>query len=60
MTEIRGRIEAVFREESGRIVASLIRFAGSFDLAEEALQEALASALPPGRIPAFPPIPAHG
>jgi RNA polymerase sigma-70 factor (ECF subfamily) len=43
--EIRARIDAVFREESGRILASLIRFAGSFDLAEEALQEALAAAL---------------
>jgi RNA polymerase sigma-70 factor (ECF subfamily) len=33
-------IEDVFRKESGRIVASLIRLSGSFDLAEEALQEA--------------------
>jgi RNA polymerase sigma-70 factor (ECF subfamily) len=39
------RVEQVFREESGRIVASLIRFSGSFDLAEEALQEAFAAAL---------------
>jgi RNA polymerase sigma-70 factor (ECF subfamily) len=45
MPDLRARIEAVFREESGRIVASLIRHAGSFDLAEEALQEALAAAL---------------
>jgi RNA polymerase sigma-70 factor, ECF subfamily len=37
--------EAVFREESGRIVASLIRLSGSFDLAEEAMQDAFASAL---------------
>ena len=37
--------ERVFREESGRIVASLIRISGSFDLAEEAMQEAFASAL---------------
>jgi RNA polymerase sigma-70 factor (ECF subfamily) len=37
--------EKVFREESGRIVASLIRMSGSFDLAEEAMQEAFASAL---------------
>ena len=37
--------EAVFREESGRIVASLIRISGSFDLAEEAMQDAFASAL---------------
>lgn len=37
--------EKVFRQESGRIVASLIRISGSFDLAEEAMQEAFASAL---------------
>jgi RNA polymerase sigma-70 factor, ECF subfamily len=37
--------EAVFREEGGRIVASLIRLSGSFDLAEEAMQDAFASAL---------------
>jgi RNA polymerase sigma-70 factor, ECF subfamily len=37
--------ETVFREESGRIMASLIRLSGSFDLAEEALQDAFASAL---------------
>jgi RNA polymerase sigma-70 factor (ECF subfamily) len=37
--------ERVFREESGRIVASLIRISGSFDLAEEAMQEAFAAAL---------------
>ncbi len=34
------RIEAVFREESGRIIAALIRISGSFDLAEEAMQDA--------------------
>jgi len=38
-------IESVFRQESGRIIATLIRIAGSFDLAEEAMQEAFASAL---------------
>lgn len=38
-------VESVFRQESGRIVATLIRIAGSFDLAEEAMQEAFASAL---------------
>jgi RNA polymerase sigma-70 factor (ECF subfamily) len=37
--------ETVFRQESGRIVASLIRLSGSFDLAEEAMQDAFASAL---------------
>jgi len=37
--------ESVFRQESGRIVATLIRISGSFDRAEEAMQEAFASAL---------------
>jgi RNA polymerase sigma-70 factor (ECF subfamily) len=37
--------EAVFRQQSGRIIATLIRISGSFDLAEEAVQEAFASAL---------------
>jgi RNA polymerase sigma-70 factor (ECF subfamily) len=37
--------EAVFREEHGRIIATLIRISGSFDRAEEAMQEAFASAL---------------
>ncbi len=45
MGDVSGGIEAVFREESGRIIASLIRFSGSFDLAEEALQEAFTVAL---------------
>src|SRR5262245_50534495 len=37
-------LERVFREEYGRIVATLIRLSGSFDLAEESLQEAFAVA----------------
>jgi len=37
--------ESVFRREHGRIIASLIRLCGSFDRAEEAMQEAFASAL---------------
>jgi RNA polymerase sigma-70 factor (ECF subfamily) len=47
----------VYRDEAGRIIATLIRLSGSFDLAEEALQEALASALetwPDRGIPANP------
>jgi RNA polymerase sigma-70 factor (ECF subfamily) len=57
MDEIRNTIEAVFRRESGRIIATLIRIAGNFDLAEEAMQEALAAALidwPKKGIPANP------
>ena len=38
-------IESVFRQESGRIIATLIRLSGSFDLAEEAMHEAFAAAL---------------
>lgn len=41
----RAAIERVFREESGRIMATLVRVLGSFDLAEESLQDALAEAL---------------
>ena len=43
--DFRSAAESVFRRESGRILASLIRISGSFDRAEEALQEAFASAL---------------
>lgn len=38
-------LERVFREEYGRIISGLIRVSGSFDLAEESLQEAFTSAL---------------
>jgi RNA polymerase sigma-70 factor, ECF subfamily len=38
-------VERTFREETGRIVAGLIRRSGSFDLAEEAVQDAFAAAL---------------
>ena len=37
-------LERVYREEYGRIIATLIRLSNSFDLAEEALQEAFISA----------------
>jgi RNA polymerase sigma-70 factor, ECF subfamily len=45
MIDLRSTIEAVFRNESGRIIAGLIRVSQSFDLAEEAMQDALAAAL---------------
>jgi RNA polymerase sigma-70 factor (ECF subfamily) len=38
-------VERVFRHEAGRVLATLIRLVGDFELAEEALQEALAAAL---------------
>jgi RNA polymerase sigma-70 factor (ECF subfamily) len=37
-------LEQVFRDEWGRVLASLIGFLGDFDLAEEAAQEAFTSA----------------
>ena len=38
-------IERVFRSESGRAVATLVRFFGDIDLAEEAVQDAFVVAL---------------
>ena len=37
-------LEQVFRDEWGRVLASLVGFLGDFDLAEEAAQEAFAIA----------------
>ncbi|HET9285373.1 MAG TPA: RNA polymerase sigma factor [Candidatus Angelobacter sp.] len=45
MDEIRSTIEQVFHQESGRIIATLIRIAGNFDRAEEAMQEAFTAAV---------------
>jgi RNA polymerase sigma-70 factor (ECF subfamily) len=38
-------IEKIFRDEAGRALATLIRLVGDFDLAEDALQDAVAIAL---------------
>src|SRR5215469_8914800 len=57
MADIQAAAESVFRQESGRIIAALIRMSGSFDRAEEAVQEAFASALaswPAGGVPDNP------
>jgi RNA polymerase sigma-70 factor, ECF subfamily len=54
----RAAIEAVFRSESGRIIAGLIRVSHSFDLAEEALQDAFASAIVNWRAEGIPENPA--
>lgn len=43
--QIRKLLDSVYREESGRILATLIRLLGDFDLAEEAMQDAFAAAL---------------
>ncbi|HEU0172961.1 MAG TPA: RNA polymerase sigma factor [Blastocatellia bacterium] len=50
-------IDAVYRSDWGRIVATLIRFFGDFDVAEEAAQEAFAAAVvqwPASGVPEFP------
>src|ERR1700745_1246021 len=38
-------IEALYRSESGRVLATLVRLLGDLDLAEEAMHEAFATAL---------------
>lgn len=43
--KVRERIDAIYRQESRRIFATLIRLVGDFDLAEEALHEAFAAAI---------------
>src|SRR5271165_3821668 len=45
MDDLKSTVESVFRRESGRIIAGLIRVSGSFDLAEEAMQDAFTAAL---------------
>ena len=42
---VREAVDAVFREEWGRVVATLIRVTGDWDLAEEVAQDAFAMAL---------------
>jgi RNA polymerase sigma-70 factor (ECF subfamily) len=51
------RIELLFRNESGRVLATLIRLLGDFELAEEAMQDAFAAAViqwPSEGVPANP------
>lgn len=43
--QIRELLDSLYRVDSGRILATLIRLLGDFDLAEEAMQEAFAAAL---------------
>ena len=55
--QIRQQVEAVYRSESRRVLATLIRLLGDFDRAQEAMQEAFAVALaqwPRDGIPANP------
>ena len=55
--EIRTHLDVVFRAESGRILATLIRLLGGFDLAEDAMHDAFDAALqrwPVDGLPANP------
>ena len=55
--DIRGTVDAVYRAESRRVLATLIRLLGDFDLAEEALHEAFRAAIeqwPREGVPANP------
>src|SRR5271154_1844315 len=55
--QIRELLDSLYRVDSGRILATLIRLLGDFDLAEEAMHEAFATALtlwPSGGVPGNP------
>lgn len=57
ITQVRETLEALYRAESGRIRATLIRLLGDFDLAEDAVHDAFAAALeqwPQDGVPASP------
>src|SRR4051794_698580 len=43
--DVRATVDVVYRTESRRVLATLIRLLGDFDLAEEALHEAFAAAV---------------
>src|SRR5262245_37325889 len=43
--QVRREVDGVYRSESRRVFATLIRILGDFDLAEEALHEAFAAAV---------------
>ena len=45
VTVVKAAVDAAFREEWGRVVATLIRVTGDWDLAEECTQDAFAMAL---------------
>ena len=55
--EVREKVDAVYRSDSRRVLATLIRLLGDFNLAEEALHDAFTAAIeqwPRGGMPANP------
>ena len=55
--DINKAIDSVYRSDWGRIVATLIRLVGDFDVAEEAAQEAFATAVGQWRVTGVPEFP---
>src|SRR5258707_13497381 len=57
LARMRKTVDAIYQSESRRVLATLIRLLGDFDLAEEALQDAFTAALaqwPRAGLPANP------
>src|SRR3954468_17694040 len=57
LDRVRDEIDAIYRADSRRVFATLVRILGDFDLAEEAMHDAFASAVeqwPSGGLPANP------
>src|SRR5438034_8233980 len=54
LPDVSAAIGAVYRSDWGRIVATLIRLVGDFDVAEEAAQEAFAAAVDQWRASGVP------
>ena len=52
--DIRAHLDAVYRTEGGRILATLIRLLGDFDLAEDAMHDAFNAALRRWPVEGFP------
>lgn len=57
MTDVGAAIAAVFREEHGRVVATLVRLLGDIDRAEEAVQDAFLVAADRWPVDGLPPNP---
>jgi RNA polymerase sigma-70 factor, ECF subfamily len=57
LSEANAAVEAVYRADWGRIVATLIRLFNDFDLAEDAAQEAFAAAVTQWNVSGVPEIP---
>ncbi|MBX9567316.1 MAG: RNA polymerase sigma factor [Candidatus Obscuribacterales bacterium] len=53
-TEILSMLDILYREQSRRVYATLVRLLGDFDLAEEAMQEAFAAAVTQWRTEGIP------